>query len=62
MAGAPHRRLRAAEHIYEGVELSEELEDLPVQVVLDVFIDVQTVGVNDVVALAAKPRKPQKRS
>lgn len=58
----PVRRLRGAEDVYKRLELSEELEHLPVEVGLDVLIDVLAVLTNDVVALSAQSAKPEKRA
>src|SRR5258708_4144233 len=65
LTGAPAKSassLRGAEHIHDGLELAEELEDLPVKVRLDVVVDVLATGSDDVSALTAQAGEPQQGS
>ena len=49
------------QHVNDREQLSEELENLPMKVRLDVRVDVCARLVDDVVALASESREPEER-
>ena len=53
LIGQCRRVLVADEHVHNGQEFAQELEQFPMEIGLDVVIDVLAVDSDDVVALAA---------